>query len=75
MLALEDVKKRIEFGLPGAQVTILDPRRDGMHIKAIVRYRGFKGKSPIEQHRMVYATLKEELKEDVHALGLETQEQ
>lgn len=75
MLALEEIQKLIEHGLPGATVLVLDPRRDGVHIKAIVRYSGFKGKSPVEQHRMVYATLKKELKEDVHALGLETREQ
>ncbi|WP_061270687.1 BolA family protein, partial [Leptospira interrogans] len=52
--------------------TILDPYKDGVHIKAIVIYKGFEGKSILEQHRMVYETLKEELKQEVHALALET---
>ncbi len=74
MLTLEQIKEKIETGLPGARIQVLDPRQDGTHLKAIVIYEGFKGKSLIEQHRMVYETLKEELKEELHALALETKE-
>jgi len=72
MLSLEEIKQKIEQGLQGAEVEIRDPRRDGIHLKAIVKYKGFEGKTLIEQHRMVYDTLKEELKEELHALALET---
>jgi stress-induced morphogen len=72
MPSLEEVKKKIEEGLPGSKVEILDPRKDGVHIKAIVIFKGFEGKSLVEQHRMVYNTVKEELKGELHALGLET---
>ena len=75
MLALQEIKEKIERGLPHAKVDVLDPRKDGKHIKAIVIYSGFKGKSLVEQHQMVYATLREELKEELHALGLETREE
>ncbi|MCG9873845.1 MAG: BolA/IbaG family iron-sulfur metabolism protein [Leptospiraceae bacterium] len=71
-MTLDQIKEKIEMGLPGSQVEILDPYRDGVHIKAIVKYTGFQKKSILEQHRMVYDTLKEELKEEIHALGLET---
>ena len=71
-MEIEDIKKRIEEGLPGSKVEIQDPRSDGIHLKAIVIFKGFEGKSLIDQHRMVYDTLREELKEEVHALGLET---
>jgi len=75
MLTIEQIKKKIENGLPGAVVQIQDPRRDGIHLKAVVIYAGFKEKSLVEQHQMVYATLREELKEELHALGLETKEE
>ena len=75
MLSIEQIKEKIEKGLPGAKVEIKDPRRDGVHIKAIVTYKGFKDKSLVEQHQMVYATVKEELKEQLHALGIETHEE
>ena len=72
MLTLEEIRKKIEEGLPGAEVEVLDPRRDGMHLKAIVAYKGFEGKTLVQQHRMVYDTLRDELKEELHALALET---
>ena len=75
MATTTEIKQKIERGLPGSHVEILDPRHDGVHIKAVVTYTGFKGKKLLEQHRMVYDTLKEELKEEVHALALETKEQ
>lgn len=71
-MTLSAIKARIESSLPGAQVEILDPFQDGVHIKAIVVYDGFSGKTLVQQHRMVYDCLKEELKEEIHALGLET---
>ncbi|EPG75464.1 BolA-like protein [Leptospira fainei serovar Hurstbridge str. BUT 6] len=71
-MTIEEIRNKIQTGLPGSSVEILDPYRDGVHIKAIVKYPGFEGKSMLEQHRMVYATLHEELKEEVHALALET---
>ncbi len=75
MATTTEIKQKIEHGLPGSHVEVLDPRRDGVHIKAIVAYSGFKGKNLLEQHRMVYDTLKEELKEELHSLALETKEQ
>jgi stress-induced morphogen len=68
----EEIKNKIEAGLPGATAIIEDPRKDGVHLKAIVTFAGFKDKLLIEQHRMVYETLREELKDELHALGLET---
>lgn len=72
MVTLDEIKAKIEAGLPGSAVVIEDPRRDGVHIKAVVTWSGFEGKSLIEQHRMVNDTLKEELKEELHALGIQT---
>lgn len=71
-MQLSEIKSRIENGLSGAQVEILDPFNDGVHIKAVVVYSGFDGKSLIQQHRMVYDLFQEELKGDLHALALET---
>ncbi len=72
LVTLEYLKRKIENGLPGAKVQVLDPRNDGTHLKAVVVYTGFKGKTLIEQHRMVYQALEEELKGALHALSLET---
>lgn len=72
MLTLDEIKSKIETNLPGSRVTMFDPRNDGIHIKARVVWSGFAGKGLVEQHRMVYDILREELKEEIHALGLET---
>ena len=72
-MAPEDIKAKIETGLPGARVEILDPMNDGVHLKACVRYAGFAGKKLLEQHRMVMGLLKEELRGELHALALETE--
>lgn len=71
-MTIPEIREKIANGLPGSSVEILDPYKDGVHIKAVVVFSGFQGKSLIEQHRMVYATLKDELKEEIHALALET---
>ena len=71
-MAPDDIKAKIETGLPGAEVEILDPMNDGVHLKACVRYTGFAGKKLLEQHRMVMGLLKEELGGELHALALET---
>lgn len=72
MLTLDQIKEKIENNLAGSKVIMFDPRNDGIHIKARVIWSGFAGKTLVEQHRMVYDILKDELKEEIHALGLET---
>ncbi|MEQ9365429.1 MAG: BolA/IbaG family iron-sulfur metabolism protein [Leptospirales bacterium] len=71
-MTLPELKERLERGLEGASVEIQDPFQDGVHIKAVVVYAGFAGKSLIQQHRMVYDLVREELKGELHALALET---
>ena len=72
MLTLDQIKQKIEENLPGSKAEVLDPRHDGKHLKAIVTYDGFDGKSLVEQHRMVMSFFKIELGADLHALSLET---
>ena len=67
----EDVKRRIEAGLPGAVVEVRTFSGSD-HFDATVEATQFEGKSRIEQHQMVYATLGELLGGPVHALALKT---
>ena len=72
-MELIEIKNKIEVGLPGSSAQILDPRKDGVHLKAIVVFAGFENMSLIEQHRAVYDCLKDELASgELHALALET---
>jgi stress-induced morphogen len=72
MVDVEQVKRRIETALPGARAQVSTFRGDD-HFRAIVEAPQFRGKSPVEQHRMVYAALEELLGDAVHALALKTQ--
>jgi acid stress-induced BolA-like protein IbaG/YrbA len=66
----DDIRKLIEAGLPGAQVTVTGD--DGQHFEAEVACKDFAGKTPVAQHRMVYATLGDRMGREIHALKLTT---
>jgi acid stress-induced BolA-like protein IbaG/YrbA len=65
-----EIKRTIEAGLPGAEVAVHS--EDGHHFEALVVYEGFRDKSLLERHRMVYATLGDSFKSTLHALALRT---
>lgn len=66
----QEIEKLIEAGLPGCVAMVKGD--DGRHFEAEVLYTGFAGKSLIEQHRMVYATLGGRMGGEIHALKLAT---
>ena len=65
---LED---RIKADLIGAEVRITS--NDLVHYEAYVIFSGFKGKNLLEQHRMVYHALGDDMKTNIHAFKLKTQ--
>lgn len=70
---IADLKRRIEQGLPGAEVEIRDLTGTGDHFEARVVSPSFQGKSLVEQHQQVYAPLQDLLKTgELHALALKT---
>lgn len=46
------------------------PRGSETHFKVIIVSNNFEGLAPIKRHRLVNATLEEELKSGVHALSI-----
>ena len=73
MLDAAEVKRRIEQGLPGAEVEVRDLTGTGDHFEARVVSPTFSGKTLIEQHQQVYAPLQDLLKTgELHALALKT---
>ena len=65
----DDVRKRIEGGIPGASVEVIGEQA---HFSALVVSTAFEGKTRVEQHQMVYAALGELMAGPVHALALKT---
>jgi stress-induced morphogen len=73
MLEPEVLEQRIRDGVGEVShlvITDLTGTRD--HWEALVVSSAFAGKTPIEQHQMVYAALGELMAGPVHALALKT---
>ena len=69
-MEINEIRAKIQRGLPGATVEVAG---EDAHYSTLVVSDVFEGKSRIEQHRMVYATLREEMaNQAVHALALKT---
>jgi len=66
----DDLKKRIEQGIPGAVARV---EGADAHFGALVVAQAFEGKTRIEQHRMIYALFSDEMaSQAIHALSLKT---
>jgi len=73
MIDNESLTQLIRHGLPDAQVQIVDRTGTMDHFNITVRSDAFAGKTLIEQHQLVYGTLKGALKDGrVHAVELTT---
>ena len=64
------IEQMIRAGLPDAEVSVSGA--DGVHVEAQVISAAFAGKSTLQRHRMVYATLGELMGREIHALALRT---
>ncbi|MDD9841080.1 MAG: BolA family transcriptional regulator [Alphaproteobacteria bacterium] len=67
-----DIVHKIKQALPDAVVEITDLRQDGDHYAVLVTSAAFKGKTRIEQHKMVYDALEGNMGYELHALALQT---
>ena len=71
---LKEIEKLIKEALPNAFVDIQDLAGDGNHYSATITSSQFSGKSKIEQHKMVYNSLKGKMGNELHALAIKTKE-
>ena len=71
---LKEIEKLIKESIPDALVEIQDLAGDGNHYSATVSSSVFIGKSKIEQHKIVYASLKGKMGNELHALAIKTKE-
>ena len=72
MPSVDEIRSRIEQGLPGARVEVEDWTGGGDHFRATVVSDAFAGVSRIDQHRLVYAIFGDEIGGPIHALSLTT---
>ena len=71
-LSKEDLENYIKESIPDSIIIVEDLRGDGDHYSATVISKSFEGKSKIEQHKMVYGSLKGKMGNELHALMLKT---
>lgn len=67
-----EIETLIKTALPDARVTIRDLAGDGDHYAAEVVSETFRGKSRVQQHKLVYDALAGNMGGALHALALQT---
>ncbi len=69
MVNPEQVKSYIEQGLECELVRV---DGDGQHFEAVIVSTAFRGKNKVQQHQTVYRALGERMREEIHALSMQT---
>ena len=73
-LPIDEIKKLIVSSIPDALIEIKDLMGDNNHYEAIIQSKQFNGLSKIEQHKLVYKSLKGKMGNELHALSITTKE-
>ena len=71
---LKEIENLVKEALPDATIDIQDLAGDGNHYSATIVSSQFSGKSKIEQHKIVYNSLKGKMGNELHALAIKTKE-
>ncbi|HET7200212.1 MAG TPA: BolA family protein [Burkholderiales bacterium] len=69
MVTPEQIQTYIEQGLRCLEVRVAG---DGEHFEALIVSEAFRGKSRVQRHQLVYATLGERMRGEIHALSMRT---
>ncbi len=72
-LPAEEIIKLIKASIPDAQVEINDLKGDNNHFSAIIKSKIFKNLNKIDQHKLVYKSLKGKMGNELHALSITTE--
>ena len=69
MTTPEQIKQYIEAGLACEHVEVSG---DGHHFEAVIVSTAFAGKRKVQQHQLVYGALGDRMREEIHALSMQT---
>ena len=72
-LSINEIKKLITDSIPDATIDIKDLMGDSNHYSAVIKSKEFNGISKIEQHKLVYKSLKGKMGNELHALSITTE--
>ena len=73
-LSIEEIKEMIISSIPDATIEIKDLVGDNNHYSAKISSKIFNDISRIEQHKLVYKSLKGKMGNELHALTITTKE-
>jgi stress-induced morphogen len=73
-LPIKEIKELIISSIPDAIIEINDLMGDNNHYSAVIKSKVFKGMSKIDQHKLVYKSLKGKMGNELHALSIKTGE-
>ena len=73
-LKIDELKKHILEAIPDASIESKDLMGDNNHYSAKVKSKIFRGMSKINQHKLIYKSLKGKMGNELHALSLTTEE-
>jgi acid stress-induced BolA-like protein IbaG/YrbA len=65
----DDIKRAIEAGLACERVEVAG---DGQHFQALIVSTAFEGLTRIKRHQLVYAALGDRMRQEIHALSMQT---
>lgn len=71
-MTASEIEKRIKAALPDARIELRDLAGDDNHWAATIVSEQFRGKSRVQQHQIVYQSLKGQMGGVLHALALQT---
>jgi stress-induced morphogen len=72
-LSINEIKEMITESIPDATIEIKDLVGDNNHYSAKISSKIFNGMSKIEQHKLVYKSLKGKMGNELHALSITTE--
>ena len=73
-IPINEIKKMITDSIPDAKVEIKDLMGDNNHYSAKIKSKLFNNLSKIEQHKLVYKSLKGKMGNELHALTITTED-
>ena len=72
MISIDKIQERLLSHFEGAQIKVTDLTGSGDHLRIEIKAPAFKGKSLVQQHQLVYAALGEWMKDDIHAVVIQS---
>jgi len=69
MVTPEQVRQYIQQGMACDHIEV---QGDGAHFEAVIVSPLFEGRNKVQQHQIVYRALGERMREEIHALSMQT---